>query len=89
MIGILSEIIDDDIPGVNGKAPVKKKSVVISYIYKKNQGIVVGFTGELLRTLLSGFKTGDKVEIQYKEKVNKSKNGRAFNKLIATNIKRL
>ena len=89
MIGILSEIIDDDIPGVNGKPFIKKKSVIINYIDRKNQGIVVSFTGEILRVLTSGFKTGDRVEIRYKEKVNKSKRGKAFNKLIATNIKRL
>lgn len=89
MIGIITDIFDDDVAASNGRPPIKKKVAIIVDQLQPDESIAVEFTGELRRTLIRGFKVNDNVEVKYKKQAHKNKKGKAFNNKKATSIKRL
>ena len=87
MIGIITEITDENIPSNGGRPEIKKKIVTVDFL--NNESAAIEFTGELRRTIIRGFKVGDNVDVDFTTKAHKNKRGKAFNNKTATSIKRL
>lgn len=87
MIGILSEITDENVPAKNGRPEIKKKIVTVDFL--NGESAAIEFTGELRRLIIRGFKVGDNVDVDFKTKAHKNKRGKVFNNKKASSIKRL
>lgn len=87
MIGIITEIVDENIPAIDGRPVINKKIVTIDFL--NGESAAVEFTGELRRSIIRGFKVHDNVDIEFTTKAHKNKNGKHFNNKTATSIKRL
>lgn len=87
MTGIITEILDDNIPSSEGRPAIKKIIVIIDFL--NEQSAAIEFIGELRRSIIRGFKCNDKVEVEYKTKVHKNRKNKVFNNKIATSIRRV
>lgn len=87
MIGIITEITDDNIPSNDGRPEIKKKIVTVDFL--NDESAAIEFTGELRRTIIRGFKVGDNVDVAFTTKAHKNRRGKAFNNKKAISITRL
>lgn len=87
MIGIITEITDENIPSRDGKPAVNKKIVTVDFL--NGETAAIEFIGELRRLIIQGFKVNDNVDVEFTNKAHKNKNGKFFNNKTATSIKRL
>ncbi|WP_438423228.1 hypothetical protein [Aquimarina macrocephali] len=87
LTGVITEIIDDNKPGVDGRPPIYKKIATIDLM--NGQSANVEFFRELRTFLSKGFKINDRVQVECKLHGRKNRLKKTFNNVIAISIQRI
>lgn len=87
MIGVITEILDENIPSKNGRPAIEKKIVTVDFL--NEQSAAIEFIGELRTLIARGFKVNDNVDVEFTTKAHKNKRGKVFNNKTGISIKRL